>query len=217
MSVCNRAQFEHVRRSMRRVSTMRALQKSASEAMLSGPVKKKFTIVDTRTGQVSEHRRPTVPDADGLPGLENGVRSEEPVPVSTHPTTGRTKSRKNDIFGIPSDVALVKYVELNASVEAIRQRYHNEARYVVMMKGAPEAILGKCKKARVNKDVVDIDDNFRQECQMAWESLGNAGRRVIAFAQAHFNAPMNAKFGAGDRWPEDLVFLGMAAIMDPPR
>ncbi|KAK6027834.1 e1-E2 ATPase, partial [Ostertagia ostertagi] len=200
MSVCNRAQFEHVRRSMRRVSTMRALQKSASEAMLSGPVKKKFTIVDTRTGQVSEHRRPTVPDADGLPALENGVRSEEPVPVSTHPTTGRTKSRKNDIFGIPSDVALVKYVELNASVEAIRQRYHsvheipfnsirrwqlivsrcladvqpvenlpepaqNEARYVVMMKGAPEVILGKCKKARVNKDVVDIDDNFRQECQ----------------------------------------------------
>ncbi|KIH46345.1 hypothetical protein ANCDUO_23605 [Ancylostoma duodenale] len=29
---------------------------------------------------------------------------------------------------------------------------------------------------------------------------------------------MNAKFGPGeDRWPEDLVFLGMAAIMDPPR
>lgn len=128
-----------------------------------------------------------------------------------------------------------------------------------MMKGAPEAILGKCKKARVNRDVVDIDDVFRQECQVrvavkctvagtlllafftllphfsnreshisllapmcpvqnAWESLGNAGRRVIAFAQAHFNAPMSAKFGAGeDRWPEDLVFLGMAAIMDPPR
>ncbi|KIH45919.1 hypothetical protein ANCDUO_24031, partial [Ancylostoma duodenale] len=52
----------------------------------------------------------------------------------------------------------------------------------------------------------------------AWESLGNSGRRVIAFAQAHFNASMNAKFGPGeDRWPEDLVFLGMAAIMDPPR
>ncbi|VDO21891.1 unnamed protein product [Heligmosomoides polygyrus] len=113
MSVCNRAQFEHVRRSMRRVSTMRALQKSASEAMLSGPVKKKFTIVC-----VDFHL------ASCLPTLEQGIVSEETVPSSTHPVTGRTKTRKNDIFGIPSDVALVKYVELNASVEAIRQRYH---------------------------------------------------------------------------------------------
>ncbi|EYC32230.1 hypothetical protein Y032_0003g1468 [Ancylostoma ceylanicum] len=252
MSVCNRAQFEHVRRSMRRVSTMRALQKSASEAMLSGPVKKKFTIVDTRTGQVSERRRPTLPSVEDLPALEQSLTIEEaskPPPA----LTSRTKSRKNDIFGIPSDVALVKYVELNASVEAIRQRYHSvheipfnsirrwqlvvcrcladvqcpedlpepeqkEARYVVMMKGAPEVILGKCKKARVNKDIVDVDEKFRQECQVAWESLGNSGRRVIAFAQAHFNASINAKFGPGeDRWPEDLVFLGMAAIMDPPR
>ncbi|VDL64763.1 unnamed protein product [Nippostrongylus brasiliensis] len=254
MSVCNRAQFEHVRRSMRRVSTMRALQKSASEAMLSGPMKKKFTIVDTRTGQVSEARRPTLPSVDGLSDLEAGVSREESAPLPpTHAIPTRTKSRKNDIFGIPSDVALVKYVELNASVEAIRQRYHSvheipfnsirrwqlvvcrcladiqpvedvpepertEVRYVVMMKGAPEVILGKCKKARFNNDIVDIDDTFKQECQMAWESLGNAGRRVIAFAQAHFNAPMSAKFGAGEcRWPEDLVFLGMAAIMDPPR
>lgn len=45
MSVCNNGQFEHVRRSMRRVSTMRAMQKSASEAMLSAHMKKKFTIV----------------------------------------------------------------------------------------------------------------------------------------------------------------------------
>ncbi|KIH49083.1 hypothetical protein ANCDUO_20843, partial [Ancylostoma duodenale] len=122
MSVCNRAQFEHVRRSMRRVSTMRALQKSASEAMLSGPVKKKFTIVDTRTGQVSE-RRPTLPSVEDLPALEQSLDIEE---TSKPPPglIGRTKSRKNDIFGIPSDVALVKYVELNASVEAIRQRYH---------------------------------------------------------------------------------------------
>ena len=36
----------------------------------------------------------------------------------------KKKNKKNDIFGIPSDVALVRYVEQNASTEGIRQRYH---------------------------------------------------------------------------------------------
>lgn len=248
MSVCNRAQFENVRRLSCRVSTMRALQKSASEAMLSGPVTKNFTIVDTRTGQVSERIRPTPSGTDGLSALEHGVSES-----SRDQSKNQRKSRKNDIYGIPSDVALVKYVELHASVEGIRQRYHlvheipfnsirrwqlvvarclvdvepvenmpkpskDEARYVVMIKGAPEVILSSCKLARANNEVVDIDEEFRQECQMAWESLGNAGRRVIAFAQAHFNAPIDEKFVHGEyEWPDNLVFLGMAAIMDPPR
>uniref|UniRef100_A0A0K0D257 Cation_ATPase_C domain-containing protein n=1 Tax=Angiostrongylus cantonensis TaxID=6313 RepID=A0A0K0D257_ANGCA len=229
MSVCNRAQFENVRRSTCPVSTMRALQKSASEAMLSGPVTKRFTIVDTRTGQVSERIQPTRSGTDRLSALEKTKR--------------QVKSHKNDIYGIPSDVALVKYVELHASVEAIRQRYpiiheipfNSIRRWQLVVsrclvdvetmnnlpepsKGAPEVILGSCKLARANNKVVDIDDEFRQECQTAWESLGNAGRRVIAFAQAHFNAPINIKFVHGEyEWPENLVFLGMAAIMDPPR
>ncbi|VDK57819.1 unnamed protein product, partial [Cylicostephanus goldi] len=187
------------------------------------------------------------------------------------PCRHRSKKTKNDVFGIPSDVALVKYVEQNASVEAIRQRYHSvheipfnsirrwqlvvcrcladippvenlpepepvnslnilpklylyltylqtETRYVVMVKGAPEVILGMCKRARVQKEIIEIDEKYREDCQAAWEALGNAGRRVIAFAHAHFNASMKAKFGPKeDRWPEDLIFLGMAAIMDPPR
>lgn len=31
---------------------------------------------------------------------------------------------RNDISGSPSDVALLRYVEMSASVEGIRQRYH---------------------------------------------------------------------------------------------
>ncbi|CAI5438652.1 unnamed protein product [Caenorhabditis angaria] len=243
MSVCNSAQFEHVRRAMRRVSTMRAMQKSASEAMLSANMKKKFTIVDTRTGQISE--------AGGLP-----KEHSSPVSLSAVDDKSRKKSRKSDIFGVPSDVALVQYVELNASVEGIRQRYQNifeipfnssrrcqivvskcltndlpftvqpiplpsenEARFVVFAKGAPEVILGKCSKVRHGKELRDIDETYRKECQAAWEMLGNEGRRVIAFAQRHFNADENHRIcnQTKDSYPQDLVFLGMAAIMDPPR
>ncbi|CAD6184689.1 unnamed protein product [Caenorhabditis auriculariae] len=246
MSVCNGAQFEYVKRSMRRVSTMRAIQKSASEAMLSAPMRKKFTIVDTRTGQVSEA------------GKNREISSI--CPNSHHNSSdrkenGKKKTRRDALLGVPSDVALVQYVEQFASVEGIRQRYHvvheipfnsirrcqlvvakclsdtnghvddlpdpleKQSRYVVFIKGAPEVILGKCAKVLQNKELVEIDDDYRKQCQTAWEQLGNEGRRVIAFAQRHFHACETAKFGGKDgaEWPEELVFLGMAAIMDPPR
>uniref|UniRef100_A0A1I7UT06 Cation_ATPase_N domain-containing protein n=2 Tax=Caenorhabditis tropicalis TaxID=1561998 RepID=A0A1I7UT06_9PELO len=242
MSVCNNGQFEHVRRSMRRVSTMRAMQKSASEAMLSAHMKKKFTIVDTRTGQVSEaggmNRERTNKVSQATSG-ENGKRG--------------AKTKKNDIFGSPSDVALIQYVELSASVEGIRQRYQTvfeipfnstrrcqlvvakclvsdfpvtaesvenpkegESRFMIFTKGAPEVILGKCSKVRHGKDLRVIDDKYRKECQNAWETLGNEGRRVIAFAQKTFNAEETTRF-TGQEYTGELVFLGMAAIMDPPR
>ena len=101
-----------------------------------------------------------------------------------------------------------------------------------MMKGAPEVVLNRCKTHRSGKDIQEIDDYYRAHCQVqpslhllnslflqkAWESLGNEGRRVIAFAQRHFNADMKTKFSAEEKnWPDDMVFLGMAAIMDPPR
>ncbi|CAB3410623.1 unnamed protein product [Caenorhabditis bovis] len=243
MSVCNNAQFENVRRNMRRVSTMRELQKSASEAMLSAHMKKKFTVVDTRTGQVSE---------TGC-GRENSSQ----LSLSTINEEGRhRKSRKNEIFGVPSDVALIQYVELSVSVERIRKGYQtvyevpfnsvrrcqivvsrvveedlpqtaekltppgeNEARFVVFAKGAPEVILGMCSRVVHGKDIRDIDDDYRNECQAAWEMLGNEGRRVIAFAKRHFNANESTRFGNNGKhdYPRDLVFLGMAAIMDPPR
>lgn len=242
MSVCNNGQFEHVRRSMRRVSTMRAMQKSASEAMLSAHMKKKFTIVDTRTGQVSE--------AGGM----NRERTNQVSQCAAGESGKKSvKSKKNDIFGVPSDVALIQYVELSASVEGIRQRYQTvfeipfnssrrcqlvvarclasdfpvtvesvenpsegQSRFMIFTKGAPEVILGKCSQVRHGKELKVIDEKYKRECQSAWEMLGNEGRRVIAFAQKSFNADENTKFN-GQEHDGDLVFLGMAAIMDPPR
>ena len=45
MSVCNKAQFERMRRSFRRISTKMALEKSSRERMKSANLTKKFTVV----------------------------------------------------------------------------------------------------------------------------------------------------------------------------
>jgi sodium/potassium-transporting ATPase subunit alpha len=49
--------------------------------------------------------------------------------------------------------------------------------------------------------------------------FGNEGRRVIGYVMRKFEAPANTKFSVDEaNYPQDnLCFLGMAAIMDPPR
>ncbi|KAI6243465.1 Cation-ATPase-N domain-containing protein [Aphelenchoides fujianensis] len=91
--------------------------------------------------------------------------------------------------------------------------------YVVMMKGAPEVILNRCTQVMINGELREIDDDFRRHCQEAWEFFGNEGRQVIGFAQKYFRAPERERFTAtSENYPqEDLVFLGMSGIMDPPR
>jgi sodium/potassium-transporting ATPase subunit alpha len=155
--------------------------------------------------------------------------------------------------------------EANAANKDNANKEVPQAEFIVMMKGAPEVILSRCSKVSMSDELCDLTDEFRHDCQVrvsaiirnskdikfndliiqaAWEHFGNEGRRVIAFAQKHFQvvnhfnfptindktslkAPSNAKFhvsssSSADQnitaYPEnDLVFLGLAAIMDPPR
>src|SRR5687768_10332900 len=66
-----------------------------------------------------------------------------------------------------------------------------------------------------------ITEEFRHDCQVAWDHFGSEGRRVFAFAYKQFQAPASTKFVANAEEPaypqQGLIFLGMAAMMDPPR
>ncbi|KAE9552572.1 hypothetical protein FO519_004229 [Halicephalobus sp. NKZ332] len=251
MSVCNKAQFERTRRSFKRVSTKLALERSNREMMNSAKLTKKFTVVDQSghesvrdpTWELSKIREQT--------DEENETNHDDEIDLPQS-----TIKRRNDIIGSPSDVALLRYVEMNTSVEGIRQRFQtlfevpfnsvrrwqkvivrclatpqspdaqelpdleqNECMYLVMMKGAPEVILSQCKRYAFNDELHEITEEFRESCQSAWEHFGCEGRRVIAFAHRHFIAKKNTKFNSNsDNYPmDDLVFLGMGAMMDPPR
>ncbi|KAH7698956.1 Protein CATP-1 a, partial [Aphelenchoides avenae] len=95
----------------------------------------------------------------------------------------------------------------------------DEVAHVVLMKGAPEVILSRCSRVVIDNELVDINDEFRDYCQKLWEDYGSNGSRVIAFAHRHFYAKKGTKFNAtSENYPqEELIFLGMAALLDPPR
>ncbi|KAH7644740.1 secretory pathway calcium atpase [Dermatophagoides farinae] len=78
---------------------------------------------------------------------------------------------------------------------------NNCAKYYV--KGALEVLLPTCTKYAFIDKTVPLDKNRMDQFHVAAQDLGRKGLRVLAFA---YGPNMN-----------DLTFVGMAGILDPPR
>lgn len=155
--------------------------------------------------------------------------------------------------GNPSDVALVAYCDKLVSVRDLRAAYpilfevpfnstnkwqlvvvksqvagsesDEEADYEILMKGAPEVILGKCSTFASHKDPshkLQVDFKFKEQFTQAYEDFASQGRRVLATCSLTFRAKKGFQFEAKDdntyNFPtKDLNFVGLLAVMDPPR
>ncbi|MCP9264235.1 hypothetical protein DINM_022260 [Dirofilaria immitis] len=110
MSVCNRAHFECVRKSKHLASEKEAQTKISAKMLNMGQVSKRFTVLNSVTG------KPTVVFAMQNNAVETGGISKTDD-IQEHQFQG------NNIYGYPSDVALLRYVEMFSSVEKIRMDY----------------------------------------------------------------------------------------------
>lgn len=78
----------------------------------------------------------------------------------------------------------------------------------VFAKGAPEFLLPRCGRYRADGRELPVDDPFRRRVQDQADHFAAEGRRVIAAAYKPADAAD----------PEEgLIFLGLAALTDPPR
>ena len=64
-----------------------------------------------------------------------------------------------------------------------------------------------------------MSDAYRDDFTEAYKRFASQGRRVLGFAYKPFSAPANEAFDEDKHnFPDsDLVFVGLTAIMDPPR
>ena len=54
---------------------------------------------------------------------------------------------------------------------------------MVVLKGAPERVLNRCSKILIRGEERDFDDELRAEVNLANDSFGKMGERVLAFAR----------------------------------
>jgi Ca2+-transporting ATPase len=92
---------------------------------------------------------------------------------------------------------------------------------VAYVKGAPKEILGLCTQIRIDDEDRPLDDSWRSQITAANDEYARNGLRVLAVAVRPVPELRDWLASNARATPEtverDLTFVGLAAMMDPPR
>jgi len=92
---------------------------------------------------------------------------------------------------------------------------------VVITKGAPDVLLGRCTRVRVGLEVVALDDALRARLLADVDTLTNAALRTLAVAYRPLASGESGTSGqdpaAAEALERELIFVGTVGMIDPPR
>jgi Ca2+-transporting ATPase len=140
--------------------------------------------------------------------------------------------KKSTIIGDPTEGAMLVFGAklgqqkevMNAAHKRIQEipfdsdrkmmsTYNIHGNKVIMnTKGAPDAIINRCSSVYLDGEIVPMSDTIRQRLVSQNEQFAAQALRVLAFAYKRYD---NAD--AIDNVEDDLVYVGMMCIIDPPR
>ena len=92
-------------------------------------------------------------------------------------------------------------------------RRHREQ--VAFVKGSPREVLALCRSIYLNGEIHPLDAALRAEIMAANDDYASRAMRVLALAQR--TLPDQTGSYSVERIEQDLTFLGLMAMMDPPR
>jgi len=98
---------------------------------------------------------------------------------------------------------------------SVIRRAEHVGELTAYVKGAPDILLGRCTRILENGRLRPIHKDDRARIDHMTDHLSDQALRVLAMASRVFDAPP-------DNWSDttverDLTFLGLAAMIDPPR
>lgn len=180
-------------------------------------------ICSDKTGTLTQNRMAvtTLSDAFGriYPDSANGRRLLQMAALCNNAT---------DTDGDPTEKALMRAAEQHGITTEWRRQYPRMAElpfdsdrkrmttvhrceqgFWIVIKGAPEILLGLCTHCRTGETVLPMTEEMRERICAQIRALSEQALRVIAIAGRTSASPEPAE--------TDLCFEGMAGMMDPPR
>ncbi|MBO9152235.1 cation-translocating P-type ATPase [Chitinophaga sp. GCM10012297] len=193
------------------------------------------TVICTdKTGTLTENRMEVTNAL--LPAVEWRKKEEKPEEESFH-NLQRVAVLCNNAsldgekgIGDPIEVSLLNFVqETGADVAQIREKFHKlkeapfnsdtrvmgtlhkgEEKHLVSAKGAIENLLDICSHSLHEGETKELAQEERDRWMQETEKLASSGLKTLGFAYRELN-------GETAEFMENLVFLGIAGLMDPPR
>ncbi|MGB9175879.1 MAG: cation-transporting P-type ATPase [Methanoregula sp.] len=93
--------------------------------------------------------------------------------------------------------------------------HHSGTVRTLYLKGAPKEVLALCTRIRTDGSVQEITGQEREEIMRTNDAYARAGLRVLAIAAR--TLPADLLVFSPEAVEQDLTFLGLVAMMDPPR
>jgi sodium/potassium-transporting ATPase subunit alpha len=143
---------------------------------------------------------------------------------TSYPThTYKTKDEHGEVSNVGCEIPFNSFKKYNLMIRDLTADESKNS-FLLIMKGAPERIWGRCDKVLVNNETRDINEHWNKKFDEANMALGKNGERVLAFASIYLNVdeyPRDSKFVMKEElknYPmEGLTFIGLVALNDPPR
>ncbi|MHA1168325.1 MAG: cation-translocating P-type ATPase, partial [Candidatus Hodarchaeales archaeon] len=118
-----------------------------------------------------------------------------------------------DEYGFVPDGEIFFDSERKRMTMIYRNREINETR--AFMKGSPESVLEVCTHVMVDNDVIELDNTMRDKILKENNKLASRAYRVLGLARRVLAD--NLSDFTEENVEKDMVFLGLAAMIDPPR
>ncbi len=120
--------------------------------------------------------------------------------------------RREKRFERVGEIPFTSERKLMTTIE--RDHEHNDE-VVLITKGAPDVLLGRCNRARLGLGIVALDDALRARLLADVDALSDAALRTLAVAYRPLDAGEDPN--AAESLEHDLIFVGTVGMIDPPR
>ncbi len=107
----------------------------------------------------------------------------------------------------------LKEIPFDSDRKLMSTLHHIAGEYTLMTKGAPDVLLARCVSVKTDAGIVPITEELAEEIQKQNADFSSHGLRVLAFAEKN----IGEERGLSLEDEKDLTFIGLIAMMDPPR